>query len=143
MFNKLLVLVSFVAVLLVFGVPLANAQSLKERIGSADRVVVGKVVLIKAESVSGLPISEHNPNWHDVVIEAKETLKGKPNLALLVVRFPKSMDVAWYGVPRFSLGQEGIWILHKDESGVYTALNPLDFQPKKEIDNIRTLVKQK
>lgn len=104
---------------------------------------MGKVLLIKAEPTEGLRISEHNPNWHDVVIEIEETLKGEPRLSLLVIRFPDSMDVMWYKVPKFSLEQEGIWILHQDEVGIYTAMNPLDFQPKKEAENLRRLLQQK
>lgn len=135
--------ISLLVSLLVSAASSANTQSsLKVRLDSANRVVVGKVVLVKAEPAAGLPISEHSPDWRDIVIEIKETLKGKPRLALLVVRFPQSMDVAWYDAPKFSLGQKGIWILHKDESGLYTALNPLDFQPKEETDSIRRALVQ-
>lgn len=143
MSHRFFVVVPLVGVLLMAGVYSASAPSLKERLNSADRVVTGKVVLIKAEPTVGLPISEHSPNWHDVVIEIEETLKGEPRLALLVVRFPESIDVVWYDAPKFSLGQKGVWILHKDKSGVYTALKSPDFQPQKETDNIRKLIQQK
>jgi len=122
----------------------ASAQvTVRHRVNTADRVVVGKIVLVKEEPTDGLPISEHSPNWHNAVIEVEETLKGSPRVALLIVRFPNTMDVAFFDVPKFSVGQEGVFILHKDdidESGLYIAFYPMDFQPKTEVQNIKSLL---
>jgi hypothetical protein len=69
------------------------------------------------------------------------------------VLFPASTDVRWYKAPKFEAGQQGYFVLHKDkmkpservdarahglakgagageeETEVFTALHPLDFQP--------------
>src|SRR2546430_11839150 len=40
----------------------------------------------------------------------------------VVVRFPGSSDVAWVGAPKFAVGEEGTFLLHKDSSTLCSAV---------------------
>ena len=96
-------------------------------------------------------ISEHAPFWQDAVITVSQVHKG-PAQKQVVVRFPSSTDVRWRSAPKFKKGQKGTWLLHAGAGvgaraamrrragakravaapGVYTALDPNDFQPSSE-----------
>ena len=136
------------------------------RFESADLVVTGRVVSVKlpperagfalaaAEDATTLskPISEHDPQTQEAEIEVDAVHKGTNPGGAARIRFPNSRDVKWYKAPKFRAGQEGVYMLHKDEAkkapqraregviaaaGVasdmeeeaYTALHPADFQP--------------
>lgn len=88
-------------------------QTMEKRLASADLVVVGKVAEIKpvAEPGPSRPITEHDPQWQEAVVEIETVLKGDVALKRIVLWFPGSLDVAWVNVPRFKVDQEGIWIL--------------------------------
>ncbi len=138
---------------------MATAE-LKRRLDAADMVVVGRVVSVgpavqfTAEAGGARPpITEHAPQWKEAVIHVESALKGVRTESV-VVRFPGSMDVAWYGVPKFTKDQEGTFLLKKDQvTGVpksltlersggeaYTALGQGDVLPKAEADRIRPLL---
>jgi len=95
-------------------------------------------------------ISEHAPFWQDAVISVSQVHKGRAPKQV-VVRFPSSTDVRWRSAPKFKKGQKGTWLLHAGAGvgaagapraaaakrvgaapGVYTALDPNDFQPSSE-----------
>ncbi len=71
-----------------------------------------------------------------------------------MVRFPASNDVRWYKAPKFQTGQEGVFLLHKEQLAQhvrgmtapelapeeYTALHPADFQPLDELPRIKLAV---
>jgi hypothetical protein len=96
-------------------------------------------------------ISEHTPFWQEAVIDIDEVYRGSHKAKQVVVRFPSSTDVRWYQAPKFQAGQEGIFLLHKDQlpaerkaalaaegvgPGEYTALDPADVQPLDELPRI-------
>ncbi|PYX01396.1 MAG: hypothetical protein DMG89_01795 [Acidobacteria bacterium] len=131
-------------------------QELRARIAAADMVVVGTVTEVRPESkpvpTRGRGLSEHNPAWQEAVINVQSNLKGAQGQNQLVVRFPKSMDVAWYLAPRFKEGQSGTFLLKKDVvSGVpktmlagtpvqaWTALSPGDVLSGVDADRVREL----
>jgi hypothetical protein len=58
-------------------------------------------------------ITEHNPDWQEAVITVDSMIKG-PASARVVVRFPGSLDIAWHRLPKFTAGQTGTFLLHKD-----------------------------
>jgi hypothetical protein len=73
----------------------------------------------------------------------------------MVVRFPLSRDVAWVNAPKFEKGEQGIFILKKDQiSGdptaslggykvdVYTCLKPGDWLPITDEARVRSLLKK-
>lgn len=158
----------------------------REHFDAADLVVSGKVVAVRlpadtsksAKGVSALastrtrigPISEHDAKWREAVIQVDDVHKGSHKKKQVVLRFPASNDVMWYGAPKFHPGQQGFFMLHKPktekpkvkrsrklrgkeavtESAVaepeagtteaYTALHAADFQPYGEPGGVRTII---
>jgi hypothetical protein len=92
-------------------------QELKQRLASADFVVIARVTDISkwtAPKLASVPyhVTEHDPDWHDAVIQIESMLKGpKLKKKKLVVRFPQCNDVAWVHAPKFEKQQEGIFFL--------------------------------
>src|SRR5262249_23920420 len=97
-------------------------------------------------------ISEHAPIWHEAVIDVDEAHKGSEGRKQVIVRFPSSTDVRWYQAPKFHAGQEGVFLLHKQQipatrakaaaftplqAPEYTALNASDFQPLERLPDIK------
>ncbi len=158
----------------------------QEHFQTADLVVSGKVVAVRlpdeaAQTVKGAgvvaseqapsrPISEHDPKWREAVVQIDDVHKGVHKQKQVVVRFPASTDVMWYGAPKFHPGQQGFFMLHKTEAGkpktrrvkkrsgkraateavaagpevgateTYTALDQMDFQPYHEPGGIKTII---
>jgi hypothetical protein len=102
-------------------------QDLRASMSDVDLVVTGRVKRIQGPSAAELmpekrKISEHEPEWQEAIITVQETLKGPARMREVVVRFPRSMDVAWADYPRFTVGQEGTFLLRQDRiSGVPNA----------------------
>ena len=143
----------------------------------ADLAIVGKVVAVRVPAEAALakdsagveqslPITEHDPQWHEAVIQVEEVLKGSQKQKQVIVRFPSSSDVMWHGTPKFEAGQQGYFILHRPkapEAGVkvarkqkrkgaatqsqnkstadfYLALDSQDFQPLGEKSKLPKLL---
>jgi len=126
-------------------------QKLVQRLRRANLVVVGKAVAVRpAKQPERSGISEHDPHWHEAIIELRSVERGKYQDKQLTILFPASNDELWSEAPKFKDGQEGLWILQKDqkEKGPprlrrpgYTALDALDFQPPDRIEQVRRLAK--
>jgi hypothetical protein len=156
----------------------------QEHFQTADLVVSGKVLAVRlpdeaapavkgaaaAEQPPSRPISEHDPKWREAVVQIDDVHKGAHKRKQVVVRFPASTDVMWYGAPKFHPGQQGIFVLHKAEptkpktrrvkkrggkraaieavaagpevggTETYTALDQMDFQPYHEPGGIKTII---
>jgi hypothetical protein len=136
-------------------------QELKDRIASADFVVIARVTDVHKWAVPksvSVPyrVTEHDPDWHEAVIQIQSTLKGpKLKKNKLVVRFPQCNDVAWVHAPKFEKHQQGIFFLMKDdvsgaptalfegtEVNAYTCLRPGDWLPKSDEGRVRSLLKK-
>ena len=128
-------------------------QDLQKRLAYAELVVVGKIVdskpALEQMQKKRMPITEHAPDWWTAVIEIESTEKGEPSGKKVIVLFPNSTDEMWLDSPKFRKGQEGILLLKKNQQEKgwpsmripgYTALNPLDFQPKDQLERIRKLL---
>ena len=117
-------------------------QELRNRIAGADLMVVGRVsriIALTRPHRSG-PRGEHDPEWRKAVVDADAILKGAATGRRVEVLFPGSEDVAWFHAPKFGTGQEGIWMLRWDRRlRAYTALDSLDFQPRTELERVKTL----
>jgi len=124
-----------------------------QHFSDADLVVSGKVIDVRTPGHTGTsrqrttktpsPITEHDPVWHEAIIQIKDVLKGQRKTKQVTVRFPDSSDVMFHGVPKFEPGQEGYFMLHKGEAtkstagraqknrsaDTYFALDAQDFQP--------------
>jgi hypothetical protein len=136
-------------------------QELQNRIASADYVVVARVMDVRRWVVpksAGAPshITEHQPDWHEAILEIRSVLKGtKPKKNKMVLRFPGCQDVAWVHFPKFAKNQQGVFFLKKDQvSGapttymggsqvdVYTCSKPGDWLPLSDEARIRSLLKK-
>jgi hypothetical protein len=149
-------------------------RDLKDRVAAADVVVAGRVAQVRlpAEDTAARamaaagepapeegPISEHDPLWQEAVIQVDDVIKGSHQPQTLVVRFPASTDVRWHKAPKFHPGQEGVWVLNKEQVGpegpvpmaaaageeaagptMYAALSPLDYQPPQHLGQLKRLV---
>jgi hypothetical protein len=133
-------------------------QELQSRLNSADFVIIGRVTEVRRWSVPKYTthrVSEHDPDWHEAVVEVQSVLKGgqvKGNK--VVVRFPARNDVAWVHSPKFEKNQQGIFCLNRDQASgvatekvggrqvtVYTCLGHGDSLPMSDAPRVRSLLK--
>jgi len=135
-------------------------QDLQRLIAAADYVVTGRITDVHPWTVpkSAVPryrTSEHSASWHEAVLQVQSVLKGpKLKRNKIVLRFPLSRDVAWVSAPKFEPGQQGVFILQKEDvsgaaatsgatkADVYTCLRPGDFVPMTEEPRVRSLLKK-
>jgi hypothetical protein len=137
-------------------------QDLQRLLATCDYVVIGRITdvhqwVIPKSAAPRYRTSEHSANWHEAILQVQSVLKGpKLKKNKMVVRFPLSRDVAWASAPKFEPGQQGIFILKKDQvsgaptasSGnykgdVYTCLKPGDWLPMSEEARVRSLLKNR
>ena len=136
-------------------------QELRERMNASDFVVVGRVTDVHPWNVpkpkSGAPsrVTEHDPDWHEAIVEVQSVLKGgKVKGNKVIVRFPSRNDVAWVNSPKFAKNQQGIFCLNRDQAtgapttkyggqqvNVYTCLGHGDALPMSEEARVRALLK--
>jgi hypothetical protein len=139
-------------------------DALVRQAANADLVVTGKVVAVNqppsdvVNAGGKLRITEHPARWREAEIEIQSTEKG-PNRQRVHVLFPLSHDVLWKNAPKYKVGQEGIWFLHKNQTESpavhhwlgamsasqqdgYTALSPVDFHPKETAERIKPLIER-
>lgn len=148
-------------------------RDVQERLATADAVVVGTVSSVRIPSEQGVRraavaggaaprgrISEHDPQWREAIVRVARVEKGAQKPKEVVIRFPGSDDVRWYKAPKFTPGQQGVFILHKTaksargvraaatltmaEAGAakeaFTALHPCDFQPSERQPQVKALM---
>lgn len=136
-------------------------QELRDRMKASDFVVVGRVTDVRKwnapKAKYGAPsrITEHDPDWHEAVVEIQSVLKGgKVKGNKVIVRFPQRNDVAWVNSPKFAKNQQGIFCLNRDQATgapttkmggqqvtVYTCLGHGDALPMSEEARVRALLK--
>ncbi len=126
----------------------AHADSvLLDRVRAAELVVAGKVVAVRPSKIPRTP-TEHDPEWREADIEVTAVLKGKISGQRLTILFPGTDDPMWYRAPRFTVGTEGIFILHRLRLPGFAALPYLtapqleDFRPMSDESRIRRLLQQ-
>jgi hypothetical protein len=103
-------------------------RAVQAHFDDADLVVSGKVVEVRlpqagvggrkkamASGVQSTRISEHDPKWREAIIDVEQVHKGKSSKRQVIVRFPSSTDVAWRRAPKFEAGQQGYFMLHKEQ----------------------------
>src|SRR5204863_2916489 len=98
-----------------------NDADLKAHIQKAAMVVAGRVEQVRPAELAAAParpkrITEHDPDWQEAIIQVEDGIKGAQAGERVVVRFPGSSDVAWVGTPKFAVGEEGTFLLHKDST---------------------------
>ncbi len=126
-------------------------QHLQNRLSRAELVVVGKVRSVEPTSLEQRQRiqSEHNPDWWQADIDVESVEKGTLTAKTVSVLFPHSGDEMWAESPKFTAGQEGVWILQRNqqEKGMpimrapgLTALHPLDYQTRDQLPRLRKLL---
>jgi len=139
---------------------LVNDADLKAHIQRAAMVVAGRVEQVRPAELAAAPtrprrITEHDPDWQEAIIQVEDGIKGAQAGEQVVVRFPGSSDVAWVGTPKFAVGEEGTFLLHKDSTTgsprtmiagrsvpAYTALHKVDVLSKQDATRVRDLIKK-
>jgi len=134
-------------------------QELRDRINNADFVIIGRVTDVHRwnapKSGKAYHVTEHDPDWHEAVVEVQSVLKGgKVKGNKVIVRFPQRNDVAWVHTPKFAKNQQGIFCLNPDQAtgapmtkmggqkvNVYTCLGHGDSLPMSEEARVRSLLK--
>lgn len=137
-----------------------NDADLKAHIQKAAMVVAGRVDHVRPADLTAAParptrISEHDPQWQEAIIQVQDAIKGGQAGEQVVVRFPGSRDVAWVGTPKFAVGQEGTFLLHKDSTTgspnamvagrsvpAYTALHKADVLSRQDATRVRALIRK-
>lgn len=120
---------------------------LRERVATSDLIVLGAIVELRQSRRARrrrAPESEHDPIWWEARIGIEAILKGQHGDETITFLFPASRDVMWYRSPKPEPHQDGIWLLHRGEAplvdeAAYTALDPLDFQPRDQREQIASL----
>ena len=128
----------------------AASDAIRDRLGRADLIVVARVE--KTNPLGGEelpPTSEHDPQWWEAWLAVDSVEKGKKPGRLRVL-YPTSTDEFWYESPKLKPGDDGVFLLQRDqqERGPsqyrmrgFTALHPLDVQPRERLDELRRLLK--
>jgi hypothetical protein len=127
----------------------SSDQALSARIANSALIITGKVVEVAAliSKEAALRRSEHDPELWRAEIEIATVEKGqKPASGRVTVYFAKSDDERWILSPKYTTGQEGIFLLHSDAARLigqtgFSTLNQLDFQPANQIETVRRLIK--
>ncbi len=137
----------------------AKDGALVQRLDAAHLGVVGEVTSVRPVEVPTTRISEHDPLWHEATIKVDEVVKGRKGTREVNVVFPQSDDVRWRMAPKYTPGQQGIWLLHKGSgpaalgaeaqavgappaADVLTALDTTDFLPLEELGRVKALLSQ-
>jgi hypothetical protein len=132
--------------------------ALQTRLEQADAVIVGRVATVRpsliAEATPGMlqPMSEHDPQWSEAVVEVNSVVKGSvAATGPITILFPASMDIAWYKAPKYAPGQAGVFLLHSEEvpaaaaeliGPTFTTLHPQDFHAAELEPRIRALAER-
>lgn len=122
-------------------------QHVQRRASVSDVVIVGKVSEIRpVRPREPYPMSRRDPDWHEAVIDVQSLEKGSLPEKQVVVVFPMGTHRVWESAPKFQVGQEGVFILHKTQVQLlrrqgYVALDPSDFHAMSQLGRIRGLIK--
>lgn len=119
-------------------------MELKERLSQANLIVSGRVAEIR-KSAMPAGVTEHDPDWHEAVIDVFQVLKGDLDGSRITILFPGSQDVIWYKAPKYKSGSEGLWLLKPFVAGgkeleFPAVVDHRDFYPPSEQPRIERLL---
>ncbi len=121
-------------------------EKLQDALATTETVIVGRVINVRPSEIPHIG-SEHDPDWYQATILVESVLKGQLPGREVTLLFPHSDDVMWRDSPKFTEGEQGIWLLHRNQARLpgienrYTVLNPLDFRPREELNRVQRIVK--
>ena len=125
----------------------ADENELRWRLARADLVVTGKVLKVEPEAAGGTAAAtEHAPDWQRATVSIKSVEKGTLKEKTVVAHFASSMDIAWARAPKLIVGQEGLFILHRQPLELkklegLTVVHPRDVLAADQSDRVRELLK--
>jgi hypothetical protein len=109
---------------------------------------VGPMVAAAGPTDTDVPVSEHDPQWQEAVVEVDSVIKGAVSGPVVII-YAASLDVAWYRAPKYHPGQTGVFLLHQEDvpaaaatqyADVYTSLDPADVVPIEDQARVRALI---
>lgn len=121
-------------------------EKLQDALATTETVIVGRVINVRPSDIPHIG-SEHDPDWYQANILVESVLKGQLPGREVTLLFPHSDDVMWHDSPKFTEGEQGIWLLHRNQARLpgienrYTVLNPLDFRSREELNRVQQLLK--
>jgi hypothetical protein len=121
-------------------------EALQNQLATAEAVISGRVTAVRRAEIPRLG-TEHDPDWYTAVIQVESIIKGQMPGREVTLLFPRSDDVMWHNSPKFKEGQQGVWLLHRNQARLagienqLTALRPLDFHSREELGRVERLVK--
>lgn len=131
----------------------SEKQILRNHLNTAEAVFTGTVVEIKKAPGIMNPLelsfnNDHNARWRWAVIDVDENFlpKGVEYLRLQII-FPLSENGNWKNVPKFEVGDAGVFIANsvnlisseKERRKFLMVLERIDFQPKERFPELRKL----
>jgi hypothetical protein len=97
-------------------------RELRRHVEDADIVITGQVAMVRPSPSAaarareeGQPITEHDPQWQEAIVEVESVERGELGAKQVTVLFPASMDVMWRDAPKHRPGERGVWLLHREE----------------------------
>jgi hypothetical protein len=85
-----------------------RAERLRHRVERADLVISGEVAKIEPSRF------ERGAEAVAATVRIAKVLKGDRDRKSVRVVFPKGVEARWVGVPRFAVGDKGVWILKRE-----------------------------
>jgi len=122
----------------------AADDALRERLRLADVVAAGRVVATRQLPFNLAGASEHSPYWSEATIETLSFEKGAGGSELRFL-YASSRDIKWSRSPKPSVGEEGVWLLHRQyvrevREQALTLLDRLDAQPIAALERVRAFL---
>lgn len=123
-------------------------EDLGRRMASAELVVSGKIIESHPAKLGGRsPVTEHDPEWREAEVLIQSLEKGQYAGQTVSVLYANSLDYVWARAPKLKAGEEGIFILHRNEvkwpgiENSYTLVDPSDVQLSSRLERVRQILK--
>jgi hypothetical protein len=131
--------------------------AIRDRTETAETILTGRVVQLRevARRASD-PITEHDPQWCEAVIDVDSVVQGagddEPNR--VTVRFAASRDASWVDAPKVAIGESAVFMLGQAEPeraelerseagarrGQYVLLRQADVLPIEAVETVRQVL---
>lgn len=130
----------------------SEKQILRDRLNTADIVVVGGITEIQPAEIIDLLAITFNINFDArfqfATIEPEETfIPSDIEFKRLMIVFPMSEEGRWKDFPKFNVGDSGVFILRNvsftttkgTRMDIPMIIKPIDFQSKERFEELKKL----
>jgi hypothetical protein len=134
----------------------AARETLARQVNLSPFIITGQVLDIKPVEKQ-LKRSEHDTDWMIAMVKVASVEKNSSANSLhpaqvvaILFPHPSNRDIEWINSPRFTVGQKGVWLLHKAAGrflaagpapNTFTAAESGDFKSLDQLQNIRSAMK--